>query len=257
MKNIGFAILGLLAVAAIAWGVLAQLDRSDSLAASPETKKPDAHAPDTTSTVGPGNLATRQPHGPVPSPTGERMETVWTPPASRQAPVQAAPHRVTSAPIQSKKNTTPGTTAATQAAMAAGVHSPVNTTSGGGIIASTAASSGGAAKTSSSAGSALSGAETSILELDPGVPVPAALLPSEGESDSPTVAAAQQQIADTFVQEVDNALSQPETPTSDIAVNDAYYDSLNAADEQYRALYGDAAYNQKTMQATMEALNAN
>jgi len=104
---------------------------------------------------------------------------------------------------------------------------------------------------------ALSGTEPATLELDPGVPVPAALLPAEGESQSPTVAAAQQQIADSFVQEVDNALSQPETANSDEAASEAYYDSLTSANELYRALYGDQAYNNRTMQATLESQAGN
>lgn len=91
------------------------------------------------------------------------------------------------------------------------------------------------------------------MELDPGVPVPAALLEPEAGSQSPTVAAAQQQIADSFVQQVENALNQPESPAGDAAVNETYYDSLTQANELYRALYGDQAYNQKTMQATLEA----
>ena len=87
--------------------------------------------------------------------------------------------------------------------------------------------------------------------------MPAALLPTEGGSQPPTVAAAQQQIADSFVQSVDNALSQPATANNDAAANQAYYDSLASANEQYRALYGDEAFNQKTMQASLEALSGN
>jgi hypothetical protein len=95
------------------------------------------------------------------------------------------------------------------------------------------------------------------LEVEPGVPVPAALLEPEVGSQSPTVAAAQQQIADSFVQEVDNALGQPESPAGAAAVNESYYDSLTRANELYRALYGDQAYTNKTMQATLEAQGGN
>jgi hypothetical protein len=102
-----------------------------------------------------------------------------------------------------------------------------------------------------------SGAEAYELELDPGVPLPAALLQPDAGSQSPTVAAAQQQIADSFVQEVDNALGQPESPAGAAAVNETYYNSLTRANELYRALYGDQAYNAKTMQATLEAQNGN
>ncbi len=96
-------------------------------------------------------------------------------------------------------------------------------------------------------------ASAELLELDPGVPVPAALLEPEEGGQPPTVVAAQQQIADSFVQQVENALSQPESPAGNAAVNESYYDNLTHANELYRALYGDQAHNQKTMQATLEA----
>ena len=94
------------------------------------------------------------------------------------------------------------------------------------------------------------------LELAPGVAVPAALLPAEEESSSPIVAEAQERIADSFVQDLQNVLADPLSAPSDARVSDAYFNSLNNANEQYRALYGDAAFNQKTMQATMEAIKS-
>jgi hypothetical protein len=94
------------------------------------------------------------------------------------------------------------------------------------------------------------------LELAPGVPVPAALLPAEEETSSPIVAEAQERIADSFVQDLQNVLADPLSAPSDARVNDTYFKSLNNANEQYRALYGDAAFNQKTMQATMEAIKS-
>jgi hypothetical protein len=94
------------------------------------------------------------------------------------------------------------------------------------------------------------------LELAPGVAVPAALLPAEEESSSPIVAEAQERIADSFVQDLQNVLADPLSAPSDAQVNDTYFNSLNNANEQYRALYGDAAFNQKTMQATMEAIKS-
>ena len=94
------------------------------------------------------------------------------------------------------------------------------------------------------------------LELAPGVAVPAALLPAEEESPSPIVAEAQERIADSFVQDLQNVLADPLSAPSDARVNDTYFNSLNNANEQYRALYGDAAFNQKTMQATMEAIKS-
>jgi len=88
------------------------------------------------------------------------------------------------------------------------------------------------------------------------VPVPAALVAPEG-NQTPAAAAAQQQIADSFVQAVDATLSDPATSNNDAAVNEAYYDSLTRANELYRALYGDEAYNRQTMKATLEATSGN
>jgi hypothetical protein len=101
-----------------------------------------------------------------------------------------------------------------------------------------------------------SGSDSMELELAPGVPVPAALLPAEEESQSPILAEAQERIADSFAQDLHNVLADPLSVPSDAKVNDTYFNSLNNANEQYRALYGDAAFNQKTMQATMEAIKS-
>lgn len=241
MKTFLFAILGLLGVAAIGWGVKSQLDHPDSRAASVEAKKPAAHAPDTTSSAGPGIPATRQPHAPVPAQTEER--TVWTTPSTRQA-APATPSRAAAGPARQPSSIPQ------RAAIPAPVASRAQSSAPGGFNASKQASQ--SVNPISSAGT-----EPVTLELDPGVPVPVALLPAEGESPSPTVAAAQQQIADSFVQEVNNALAQPDTANSDEATSEAYYDSLTNANELYRALYGDQAYNNKTMQATMEAQAGN
>ena len=94
------------------------------------------------------------------------------------------------------------------------------------------------------------------LELAAGVAVPAALLPAGEESSSPIVTEAQERIVDSFVQDLQNVLADPLSAPSDARVNDTYFNSLNNANEQYRALYGDAAFNQKTMQATMEAIKS-
>jgi hypothetical protein len=101
-----------------------------------------------------------------------------------------------------------------------------------------------------------SGSDSIEWELAPGVAVPAALLPAEEESSSPIVAEAQERIVDSFVQDLQNVLADPLSASNDGKVNDTYFNSLNNANEQYRALYGDAAFNQKTMQATMEAIKS-
>ena len=100
------------------------------------------------------------------------------------------------------------------------------------------------------------GSDSMEWELAPGVPVPAALLPAGEERPSPAVAEAKERIADSFVQDLQNVLADPLSAPSDARVSDTYFNSLNNANEQYRALYGDAAFNQKTMQATMEAIKS-
>jgi hypothetical protein len=92
------------------------------------------------------------------------------------------------------------------------------------------------------------------LELDPGVPVPTALLPAEA-SLPPAAAAAQQQLADSFIQEVNALVAQP--GTNDAAASDAYFNSLSKSNEQYRALYGDDAYNHAVIQTALDAKGGN
>jgi len=77
------------------------------------------------------------------------------------------------------------------------------------------------------------------------------------ENQTPTAAAAQQQIADAFVEEVDNTLNESATSNNDAAINEAYYDSLARSNEQYRALYGDEAFNRQVMKATLESQSGN
>ena len=248
MKTILFAILGVLAVAVIGWVVKSQLDRPDSQAALAEAKNPAPPPSNSPPTSGPRIPSTGQPHAPIQVQTKERMETVWTTPTTRQAAATPVSSRTTAGPARQPANSAVPRNA-----------QPASPTSPGSPAYSYAPSSSNPSTlaTPSVNPVALSGTEPATLELDPGVPVPAALLPAEGESQSPTVAAAQQQIADSFVQEVDNALSQPETANSDEAASEAYYDSLTSANELYRALYGDQAYNNRTMQATLESQAGN
>ncbi len=94
-----------------------------------------------------------------------------------------------------------------------------------------------------------------VLEVDPGVPLPAAFVPQENVPQTSQSAAAQQQIADSFTQQMDTALSQsPQTPGSDAAVNESYYQALDQANEQFRSLYGNDSYNSSTMKASLDAM---
>lgn len=97
--------------------------------------------------------------------------------------------------------------------------------------------------------SPMSTAGPGVLEVDQGVPVPAAFMPSQ-ENLSPAAASAQQQLADSFVA---NATSPPAAGNSQTTAGQNYYNALSNADEQYRSLYGDAAYNSASIQAGIDA----
>jgi hypothetical protein len=106
------------------------------------------------------------------------------------------------------------------------------------------------AAVSSNSNSETLNADPGAIELEPGVPAPAALMPPE-KSLPPMVAAAQQQLADSFVQDVNASPNQP--GMSDATASDIYDKSLSAANEQYRALFGDAAYNSANIKAGIDA----
>jgi hypothetical protein len=97
-------------------------------------------------------------------------------------------------------------------------------------------------------------AELTPLVLDPGIPVAAALATPQG-NPSPVAAAALQHLADSFVQDANAALNQ--SGITDAAASDSYYRSLDKANEQYRAIYGDAAYNTAGMQVAIDANTGN
>jgi len=100
-------------------------------------------------------------------------------------------------------------------------------------------------------------AETSspevTIELAPGVREPAATLPHEGIG-SPQQADALDRIVTKFDQEIAAAAAQPETAVDPEPLGRAWADAKWRADERYRLLFGDAAFNQATAQAAREAL---
>lgn len=93
--------------------------------------------------------------------------------------------------------------------------------------------------------SPVSAAGPGVLEVDPGVPVPAAFMPSH-ENLSPAAASAQQQLADSFVQ---NVTSQPAGDNTE----QTYNDTLSKSDAAYQSLYGNEAANRAGMQALLDA----
>ena len=236
----------LLAVSVAGLIVKSQLARPDSRTTQAETPHRDARSAGTRAPDRPAPPSAGQPLVALQARPQESTQSVSTTPSRQQPDAPAITHEATVGPARQSENSSAALRAAPANPPSSRSHPPANFESPGGAQLSIPAST-------SLSSSAPSAAGPVTLELDPGVPVPAALLPAAEENRSPTVAAAQEQIADSFVREVDEALSQPETPAGNAAVNDAYYDALTRANELYRALHGDEAYNKKTMQATLEA----
>lgn len=94
-------------------------------------------------------------------------------------------------------------------------------------------------------------AETPVWELPPGVKAPAAFYET-GENGNPATVAANEQIAQSFEEEVlseSSSTSEGNTETSSGKWNAA----VKRADELYRTLFGDAAYNSRGLQSAADA----
>jgi hypothetical protein len=84
-----------------------------------------------------------------------------------------------------------------------------------------------------------------VYEIDPGVKAPVALA-GTGEPLPPPQAAAIEQIGRDFDRAVEAGGGTEE----------AWESARKAADERYRLLFGDEAFNQKTLREAREALEA-
>lgn len=95
-----------------------------------------------------------------------------------------------------------------------------------------------------------------ILDLEPGVKVPAAVL-DNNQPLAPAQAKAKDLVTEQFADEIANASEQPTANKPSNAASDvseaAWLQARRKADERYRALLGDEAYNRATMQASLEA----
>lgn len=92
-----------------------------------------------------------------------------------------------------------------------------------------------------------------VIELDPGVPVPTALLESESALPAP-VAAAKAAIARDFQREVIETAGHPGTPRQ--AVNDTWSAATVRANARFRAIFGEEAANRWQIEAAKEALRS-
>lgn len=96
-----------------------------------------------------------------------------------------------------------------------------------------------------------------VLELDRGIKVPAAVL-DNNEPLAPAQAKAKDLVAAEFAEDIIEAQEQPaanepSAKRSDIS-EAAWQEAQRKADERYRAMFGDAAYNRASMQAAQEAM---
>lgn len=90
-----------------------------------------------------------------------------------------------------------------------------------------------------------------IVEMTPGIPLPAVLLESD-QVLSPEAEAMKGRIAQEFEDEISKA-ADPEN--SEVNPDD-FAAARRRADERYRMFFGDAAYNYMTMSAAKQAVNA-
>lgn len=95
-----------------------------------------------------------------------------------------------------------------------------------------------------------------ILEVSPGVRLPAILMEAD-EVLSPQAAAIKERIAEEFAQEIRDAVDpeKSEDPSKPEVAPDEFDPAVRRADERYRMFFGDAAYNQRTMQAAKQAVS--
>jgi hypothetical protein len=108
--------------------------------------------------------------------------------------------------------------------------------------------------TALSSGSAEALDTAPVWELPPGVKAPAAFY-ENGTGGNPSSVLANEQIAQSFEEEVTGASTTPEEGTTETSV-EVWDTARKRADESYRAFFGDAAYNQRGLQATGDALSS-
>jgi len=107
------------------------------------------------------------------------------------------------------------------------------------------------------------------VELGPGIPVPVALLEPDRPM-TPQIESAFQAIRTRFKKDLANLPTANAQSSSEgqvgastsspmdasAAASAAYFDAVNRANEQYRALFGDAAYNQALLRTARENLQS-
>ena len=88
-----------------------------------------------------------------------------------------------------------------------------------------------------------------ILEITPGIPLPAVLL-AQDDPLSPQAEAIKDRIAEEF----EDAITQTSNPEKPKVHPDAFRAARDRADDRYRMFFGDTAYNRMTMSAAKQAL---
>lgn len=96
----------------------------------------------------------------------------------------------------------------------------------------------------------LPSASAMVWEVDEGLPLPVVLAPSDSELAGPLLNA-----NESIIQEFEKGIGSSSTANSDVEVTTAtWLQAKSKADARYKALYGDAAYNQRAMQAMQSNL---
>lgn len=95
--------------------------------------------------------------------------------------------------------------------------------------------------------------ENETIELPADLPLPAVFVaPSSPSPLPPPVAAKQEEIAQVFLDEILSNSNPTEEGDAEIS-DDSWHSAKASADHLFKILYGDAAYNQRSLQATLQS----
>ena len=96
----------------------------------------------------------------------------------------------------------------------------------------------------------LPSASTMVWEVDEALPLPVVLAQSDSELAGPLLNA-----NESIIQEFEKGIGSSSSANSDVEVTtEIWLQAKSKADARYKALYGDAAYNQRAMQAMQSNL---
>jgi hypothetical protein len=89
-----------------------------------------------------------------------------------------------------------------------------------------------------------------VWEVDEGLPLPVVLTEDDSESAAPLLNA-----KESIIQDFEKGIGVASATDSEVEVHsETWLKEKAKADARYKALYGDAAYNQRAMQALQSTL---